>query len=347
MGRLAGSYVLPAVERALRALGEEPRWQKLPRTQHQHRSVCYHAVVNIYTSTGTVTVQGSGAAQFEDALSRALGNAPYAPASAAEAGAVPGPAPAGGCGGGGGCGDGCGGGGGAAWHLYVDGACPGNQQVRERSMAAGWGVAVFGGQPGPADGGSGAVQARPPAASTDSLHCELYGPVVTDPRSHLSLGAEVGSNNTGELSAIGEALLWLRDEAPGPRSLPAVVFYDSQYAANIATRRHVAHKNLLLARTVQGLCDEVRRQRPLKMTYVKGHSGCPGNELADQLANRGVLGHWGTASRRWSLAGPVAARAAKAESELLAGPGSVSQAACAAAPARRGLKRARSASAGD
>ena len=38
---------------------------------------------------------------------------------------------------------------------------------------------------------------------------ELYGPVVIDQGSKYCLGATVGSNNTGELSGIIEAMLWL------------------------------------------------------------------------------------------------------------------------------------------
>jgi ribonuclease HI len=128
---------------------------------------------------------------------------------------------------------------------------------------------------------------------------ELYGPVVIDGSSPLSLGAEVGSNNTGELSAIGEALLWLRDEAPLPWSAPAVIHYDSEYAANIATRRNTAHKNQALAATVQALLDEVRAQRSLELSHVKGHSGVLGNELADRLASKGAEGHHSSSSKRW------------------------------------------------
>eukprot|EP00969_Alexandrium_andersonii_P146779 6491212-Alexandrium_andersonii.AAC.1 len=46
------------------------------------------------------------------------------------------------------------------------------------------------------------------------LLAELFGPVVLDPNSGLYLGAEVASNNTGELCGICEALLWLRDCEP-------------------------------------------------------------------------------------------------------------------------------------
>ncbi|CAE8596297.1 unnamed protein product, partial [Polarella glacialis] len=171
------------------------------------------------------------------------------------------------------------------WTLYVDGSCPANRNVREKAVSpAGWGVAVY----GPLDAADSNAARTVPGTTADSTacSCELFGPVVIENGSPLSLGAEVGSNNTGELSSIGEALLWLRDEAPGPKNASAVIYYDSEYAANIATRRHKAHKNLLLAETVQKLWAEVRKQRPVELIHVKGHSGCPGNELADRLADK-------------------------------------------------------------
>ncbi len=40
---------------------------------------------------------------------------------------------------------------------------------------------------------------------------ELFGPVVTDESDPLFMGADGHSNNTGELQAVAEALLWLKD----------------------------------------------------------------------------------------------------------------------------------------
>ena len=42
---------------------------------------------------------------------------------------------------------------------------------------------------------------------------ELLGPVVTDESDPLFMGADGHSNNTGELQAVAEALLWLKDGA--------------------------------------------------------------------------------------------------------------------------------------
>lgn len=152
----------------------------------------------------------------------------------------------------------------------------------------------------------------------EKVFLELYGPVVIDNASPLSLGAEVGSNNTGELSAIGEALLWLRDEAPSPRSAPAVIHYDSEYAANITTRRNRAHKNQDLAAKVSALWDEVGMQRALELVHVKGHSGNPGNELADQLADKGAQGLHSVSSLRWSSSQALATLSASSPTGALA-----------------------------
>ena len=47
------------------------------------------------------------------------------------------------------------------------------------------------------------------------LLAELYGPVVTDASSVYFLGATVvQTNNTGELTAVGEGILWLITNLP-------------------------------------------------------------------------------------------------------------------------------------
>ena len=49
----------------------------------------------------------------------------------------------------------------------------------------------------------------------------LHAPVVTMEWDHLWMGAREATNNTGELSAIGEAIRWLLDEAPDAGDMPA------------------------------------------------------------------------------------------------------------------------------
>ena len=138
--------------------------------------------------------------------------------------------------------------------LYVDGSCKFNQRVGEVTREAGWGVVCLSIEDRKYEDkpGSPAVQRhlRPLPGG------ELWGPVVLDTGSALHLAAEYGSNNTAELSAIGEALHWLLEHRPlltkttasnvVAHAIPAVLFHDSEYAANVAAGRLNAHKNVHL-----------------------------------------------------------------------------------------------------
>lgn len=299
------------LERALRTLNEVPAWTTPSEFQRQHRSTRHkHAVVNFYNKkgvrdSGRVTVQGADAATYDAELKAAFHQVMPATATtniASESSASTSSAREELMGGLFFAGLGAGLAGfqrsvsgqqnqpekfPEAWHLYVDGSCRENHKKVSDVTPAGWGVAIFRSQAGVA-----------PAFSRDDCQHQLYGPVVKDPKSHLFLGAEVGSNNTGELTAVGEALLWLRDEAQD--SLPAMLHYDSQYAGEITTGMKRAEKNKRLAEKVQGLYKEVRGQRSVSLIHVKGHSGNPCNELADFLANQGAAGNISTDSKRWN-----------------------------------------------
>ena len=160
---------------------------------------------------------------------------------------------------------------GSPWALFTDGS-GGTRGV------AGWGVGIY--------------TCRAPTTQEDWV-AALYGPVITLRCDPQWMGAEAHTNNTGELSAIGEACKWLlqwkarKPEAPHPS---AVILYDSQYAYGVATRLFRAKENQLLATSVASLVDAVRASMSLEFEHVKGHSGAHGNEVADRLADRGSQG---------------------------------------------------------
>ncbi|RTE65694.1 ribonuclease HI [Amphritea opalescens] len=135
--------------------------------------------------------------------------------------------------------------------IYTDGACKGN--------------------PGP--GGWGAVLQYGEHAK------ELFGGELTT------------TNNRMELMAAIEALLVLKEPCD------IVLTTDSQYVRKGITEwlagwkrngwKTAAKKPVKNADLWQRL-DEQNARHQIEWKWVKGHSGHPGNELADQLANRGV-----------------------------------------------------------
>lgn len=135
--------------------------------------------------------------------------------------------------------------------VYTDGACKGN--------------------PGP--GGWGAW------LSSGGHEKELFG------------GEAGTTNNRMELTAVIEALASLK------RSCDVVIYTDSEYVrkgmtewiANWIRRgwKTADGKPVKNADLWQRL-EALRRLHSVDWRWVKGHSGDPGNERADALANRGV-----------------------------------------------------------
>tara|TARA_Y100001934_G_scaffold210790_1_gene249450 strand:+ start:10216 stop:10758 length:543 start_codon:yes stop_codon:yes gene_type:complete len=158
-------------------------------------------------------------------------------------------------------------------HIYVDGSCEENQNVTARTPA-GWGFCVVDGDSGLGRGGG-------------SVIAERSGPVVTDPSAGDFLGAEVGSNNTAELSAIAHAARWILTQ---PEGGVVVIRGDSQYALNIASGEWRAKANQDLADSVKGLWQEADSIRGLRGEHVRAHRGHRWNERADHLAFRAMQG---------------------------------------------------------
>jgi len=159
------------------------------------------------------------------------------------------------------------------WTVYVDGSCMGNQNV-DASTPASWGMVVVVGDSGLGKG-------------SGELHHEAAGPVVTDREADGFIGAEVGSNNTAELSGFAAALRWLLVEGGEE---PAMIRADSTYAGNLAAGVWKAKANRELVAKVQALWDEVQALRPLAWSHVKAHRGHRWNERADHLAARHMMG---------------------------------------------------------
>jgi len=128
---------------------------------------------------------------------------------------------------------------------YTDGACQGN--------------------PGPC--GAGAVAKLP-----DGRILENYA----------ALGE--GTNNVGELSAIGLALDLL-DEAVVSAASPVEILTDSKYTYGLLQLGWKGKANKTLIDTLRKRIAEFPR---LRLHWIAGHAGIAENERADELANKGV-----------------------------------------------------------
>jgi len=158
--------------------------------------------------------------------------------------------------------------------VYTDGSCLANADVAARRPVAGWAfVAVE----------NGAVVA------------ERSGRVVTDPGEPSFRGAEHGSNNTGELTAVIEALLWARNRTPNVDEL--VVRYDSHYAANMADGSWTPTRNFALVESARSAHDLAARVMSIGFEHVRAHSGNVMNERVDRLARGAVTDAVPTSSR--------------------------------------------------
>ena len=150
--------------------------------------------------------------------------------------------------------------------IYTDGSAIGNQNV-DKDTPAGWGFVV--------------VENGDDTHSAGKAIIEKRGKVVTDESHPLYIGAEVGSNNTGELSAIYEAL----EEIIEKEYESATIYSDSQYALGIIFGPWTASKNKMLVRNCKAkLLEAEIAGYTINQEHIKAHAGFKWNERADALA---------------------------------------------------------------
>jgi len=146
---------------------------------------------------------------------------------------------------------------------YTDGSADGTRKQATKETRAGWGVVEV---------------------QSNRLTAELFGKVITDLTHKDYMGAEKGSNNTAEITAIMQAL---RRAAAIPGSSTIEIRYDSTYAKKMTTGEWEAKTNKLLISAAQELLRTVEKQHIVRFRHVKGHSGEWWNERADRLADVG------------------------------------------------------------
>jgi ribonuclease HI len=108
------------------------------------------------------------------------------------------------------------------------------------------------------------------------------GVVVVDAQGVRELSAYLGegTNNIAELTAV-----LLAAEAIEQKDVPVRFHTDSQYAIGVLTKGWKAKANVALIGKVRA---EIAKFDDLQMIHVRGHSGVPLNERADELAVEAV-----------------------------------------------------------
>ena len=162
------------------------------------------------------------------------------------------------------------------------------------------------GKGGAQKGGFGFVIVRGGDGDQDREAREVargWGQVQTNKASPAYLGAVEHTNNTAELTALAEALRWLRDEDPH-EGATVLIRPDSEYVMRIATGVATPSENKALAASTHALYLELHKAREGRVAWahVKGHSKHPWNDLADELAVKGAKeGEFGggTPGRLW------------------------------------------------
>lgn len=156
--------------------------------------------------------------------------------------------------------------------IYTDGSAFGmnDGDGATKDTPAGWGFVVVEGPTG-INHDEGTVIA------------EQSGRVITDSNHPFWIGADIGSNNTGELSAIYHALEWARDNAS-----EVTIYSDSNYALNMAFGNWKPSTNKRMINEIRLHAARIGNRIRIHHAHIRAHSGFKWNEVADELANQGA-----------------------------------------------------------
>jgi len=118
-----------------------------------------------------------------------------------------------------------------------------------------------------------------PNPGTAGIGFVIYNSETPDRHTEGSRCLGEGTNNIAELEAVREALHYA--SAVYGYDVEISLHTDSSYAIGIFSKNWKAKANQDLIASIKPL---IAKFTNLKFVYVKGHSGEPGNELADTLA---------------------------------------------------------------
>jgi ribonuclease HI len=202
-----------------------------------------------------------------------------------------------------------------AFHIYTDGSFTGHlnytkkkKHERERRppnntrAKAGWGVAIFqkGAQPSEEEDAvvvTGRLLHADATATTPGFDGTLRGRVTTTAEANAGANGHVGAarktNNTAELQAVIEALLFLLAQVDAPRPMidfhsHIVIHSDSKYAVGIIRDGARTNKNEVMANIMVHLWKRTKIAYDIRIVWVRGHSDNVGNKLADRIAAHGA-----------------------------------------------------------
>ena len=169
----------------------------------------------------------------------------------------------------------------AKYDLYVDGSAIGNINV-DANTPTGWSMVCVN-------------------KNNESMVNEIYGRVATDPNLENYIGAEVGSNNTAEITALYEALLFI--EQGHHLSIDAesyTIYGDSMYAGKMAMGEWNPKQNKKLVKNLVKKWNSLKRLGiSFSWEHIKAHSGHLWNERADYLARETAKGNNPSSLNDW------------------------------------------------